>query len=34
VPGEECEFRNGKYECRDITNPKLEENKRTVLKLK
>lgn len=33
VPGEECEFRNGKYECRDITNPKLEDNKKTVLKL-
>lgn len=33
VPGEECEFRDGRYECRDITDPKLEDNKRTVLKL-
>lgn len=33
VPGEECEFRDGRYECRDITNPKLEDNKRTLLKL-
>ena len=33
VPGEECEFRNGQYECKDITNPTLEDNKRTVLKL-
>jgi hypothetical protein len=33
VPGEECEFKNGKYECRDITDPKLEDNKKTVLKL-
>jgi hypothetical protein len=33
VPGEECEFTDGRYECRDITNPKLEDNKRTVLKL-
>lgn len=33
VPGEMCEFRDGRYECRDITNPKLEDNKRTVLKL-
>lgn len=34
VPGEECEFRNGRYECREITNQKLEDNKRTVLKLR
>lgn len=32
VPGMECEFTNGRYECIDITNPKLEDNKRTVLK--
>ncbi len=33
VPGVECEFTKGRYECIDITNPKLEDNKRTVLKL-
>jgi hypothetical protein len=34
VPGEECEFRNGRYECRHVTSSKLEDNKRTVLKLR
>jgi len=33
VPGEQCEHQDGKYECKEITNPKLEENKRIVLKL-
>lgn len=33
VPGQECQLRNGKYECRDITNPRLEENRNMVLKL-
>src|SRR3990172_8242952 len=33
VPGEQCEHQDGKDECKEITNPKLEENKRIVLKL-
>lgn len=31
VPGEQCEHRDGKYECKEITDPKLEENKKIYL---
>jgi hypothetical protein len=31
VPGEQCEHRGGRYECREVTSPKLEENKRVIL---
>ena len=33
VPGEQCEHHNGKLECKEITNPKLEENMSIILKL-
>src|SRR3989337_2448913 len=33
VPGEHCEYRDGRYECKEITNTRLEENRRIILKL-
>ena len=33
VPGEQCEYINGKYKCKEITNTRLEENRRIILKL-
>jgi hypothetical protein len=33
VPGERCEHRDGKLECQEITNPKLEENMSIILNL-
>lgn len=34
VPGEQCQDNaDGELECKEITNPKLEENKRILLKL-
>ncbi len=33
VPGEQCEYIDGEYECKEITNPKYEENKRFMLEL-
>jgi hypothetical protein len=34
VPGERCEHRDGKLECREVTSPKLEENVGAILKLR
>jgi hypothetical protein len=34
VPGERCEHRDGKLECLEITNPKLEENMSIILDLR